>query len=337
VGAVPIGFAFGRNFLYKERAMECLPLKRRKETYDMRNIAVIGLGLMGTPISTRLIQAGYTVTGFDIVKQKVTRLVPLGLRAARSPREAGRGADLILLSLPSWDAVVEAVEGKEGVIQGARRGQIIIDTSTSPPWESRDMGKRLAKRGFHWMDVPVSGSSVQAAVGNILFMVGGEKSDFERVKPVFDKIGKKTVYVGPSGQAATLKVAINHTLHINHAAAIEGFVLGLKAGLDPGILYEVMSSGGASSDQLASRGKEMVVGKYPLRSSISVANKDMGLSMEMGKRLGVPLPVGALYKQFLLNAHYKGWDQEDATIVMKIYEDLAGFRRKKPLSKRKRK
>ena len=302
--------------------------KKRKETVCMKNIAVIGLGLMGTPISTRLIQAGYSVTGFDILKKQMTRLVPLGLKATGSPKEAARGADLILLSLSSWEAVLEAVEGKEGIVHGAKKGQIIIDMSTSPPWESRGLGERLAKRGLHWMDIPISGSSVQAGVGNILFMAGGGKSIFNRVKPVLDRIGKKTVYVGPSGHGATLKVAINHTLHINHAAAIEGMVLGLKAGLDPDILYEVMSSGGASSDQLATRGREMVMGKFPLRSSIAVANKDTGLSLEMGNRLGVPLPVGALYKQFLLNAHYKGWDQEDATIVMKIYEELADFKRK---------
>jgi len=294
----------------------------------MKNVAVIGLGLMGTPLSRRLIQAGYSVTGFDVVKGQMTRLVPLGLKAAGSPKEAARGADLTLLSLPSWDAVLEAVAGKEGIVHGARKGQIIADTSTSPPWESRTLGERLAKQGLHWMDIPISGSSVQAGVGNILFMAGGKKSIFEKVKPVLDKIGKKTIYVGPCGQAATLKLAVNHTLHINHAAAIEGMVLGLKAGLDPGILYEVLSSGGASSDQLVTRGREMVAGKFPLRSSIAVANKDTGLSLEMGKRLGVPLPVGALYKQFLLNASYKGWDQEDATIVMKIYEALAGFTRK---------
>ncbi len=294
----------------------------------MKHVGVIGLGLMGTPLSTRLIQAGYSVTGFDIVKQRMTRLVSLGLRVAGSPKEAAQGADLILLSLPSWDAVLEAIVGKEGIIHGAKKGQIIADTSTSPPWESRALGERLAKKGFHWMDVPISGSSVQAGVGNILFMVGGKRSIFEKIKPVLDKIGKKTVYVGPSGHAATLKVAVNHTLHINHAAAIEGMVLGLKAGLDPGILYEVMSSGGAASDQLITRGREMVLGKFPLRSSIAVANKDTGLSLEMGKRLGVPLPIGALYKQFLLNASYKGWDQEDATIVMKIYEALADFTRK---------
>ena len=110
----------------------------------MRHIAVIGLGLMGTPISTRLIQAGYSVTGFDVVKKQMTRLVPLGLKATRSPKEAARGADLVVLSLPSWEAVLEAVEGKEGIIRGTRRGQIIADTSTSPPWESRKLGRHLA-------------------------------------------------------------------------------------------------------------------------------------------------------------------------------------------------
>jgi 2-hydroxy-3-oxopropionate reductase len=166
----------------------------------MKNITVVGLGLMGTPISLRLIEAGYMVTGFDIVRKRVTNLVSHGLRPAKSAQHAARGADLILLSLPSWEAVLEAVEGKEGVIRGAKKGQIIIDTSTSPPWESRGLGERLAKRGLHWMDVPISGSSVQARVGNILFMAGGEKSIFDKVKPVFDKIGKKTVYVGPSGR-----------------------------------------------------------------------------------------------------------------------------------------
>ena len=102
----------------------------------MKKIAVIGLGLMGTPLSKRLIQAGYSVTGFDIVKSQIARLAPVGLRPAGSPKEAARGADLILLSLPSWDAVLEAVVGKEGVVHAAKKGQIIADTSTSPPWEA---------------------------------------------------------------------------------------------------------------------------------------------------------------------------------------------------------
>src|SRR5512136_1994385 len=98
---------------------------------DIRNISVIGLGLMGTPIATLLMKAGYRVTGFDIIKKQMADLVPSGMNTANSPKEAARGADLIILSLPNWNAVVEAVEGKEGVAEGAQKGQIVVDTSTS--------------------------------------------------------------------------------------------------------------------------------------------------------------------------------------------------------------
>ncbi len=303
----------------------------------MKQIAVIGLGLMGTSVSLRLMEAGYSVTGFDIVRSKATSLAKQGLKEAKSAAEACRGADLTLLSLPSWEAVLDAVEGKDGIIRSARRGQIIADTSTSPPWESRALGQRLSKLGIEWMDIPISGSSVQARVGNMLFMVGGKKSLFEKVKPVLDSIGKKTVYAGGMGDAATLKVVVNHTLNLNQAAAIEGMVLGLKAGLNPDLMYEVMSSGGASSDQLVSRGKAMLAGDFTTRSTVSITKKDTTLGLEMGKRLGVVLPIAAVYLQFLQNAENRGWDQKDATIVMKIYEELANFTRKdgKGASKKK--
>src|SRR5512136_2923642 len=122
---------------------------------QIKTVSVIGLGLMGTPIATLLIKAGYRVTGFDIIKKQMADLVPSGMNAANSPKEAVKGTDLIILSLPNWNAVVEAVEGKEGVAEGAQKGQIVVDTSTSPPWESRAMGERLAKKGIGWMDVPI--------------------------------------------------------------------------------------------------------------------------------------------------------------------------------------
>jgi len=291
---------------------------------QIRKVSVIGLGLMGTPIATLLMGAGYQVTGFDIIKKQMSNLVPLGLRAVKSPKEATKGADLILLSLPSWDAVLEAVEGKEGVIIGAQRGQIVLDTSTSPPWESRALGERLAQKGIEWMDVPISGSSAQARVGNMVFMVGGKRSLFEKIKPVLDRIGKKTVYVGKMGDGATMKLVINHTLFLNQAAAIEGLILGLKAGLNPDVLLDVITSGAASSDLLIARGRDMLNGNFSPKGPVSLANKDLALSLETAKRLGVVLPVGALYQQLLLKAHYNGWDREDATVVMRIYEQLAG-------------
>ena len=304
---------------------------------EIKKISVIGLGLMGTPIATLLMKAGYQVTGFDIVKKQMSNLVSLGLRAVNSPKEAAEGADLIILSLPNWKAVLEAVEGKEGVMEGVRRGQIVVDTSTSPPWESKALGERLAKKGIEWMDAPISGSSAQARVGNMLFMVGGKRAIFEKIKPVLDQIGKKTVYAGKSGDGATMKLVINHTLYLNQAAAIEGLVLGLKAGLNPDVLFDVITSGAASSDLLIARGKDMLQGNFSPKGPVVLANKDLALSLETARQLGVVLPVGALYQQLLLKAHYNGWDREDATVVMRIYQQLAekADETKKSVPKRK--
>ena len=300
----------------------------------IKNISVIGLGLMGTPIATLLMKAGYRVTGFDIIKKLMSNLVSLGLRAVNSPKDAAKGAGLIMLSLPTWDAVLRVVEGKEGVMEGAQKGLIVVDTSTSPPWESKALGKRLAKKGIEWMDVPISGSSAQARVGNMVFMVGGKRATFEKIKSVLDQIGKKTVYAGKSGDGATLKLVINHILYLNQAAAIEGLVLGLKAGLNPDVLLDVITSGAASSDLLIARGKDMLRGNFSPKGPVVLANKDLALSLETARKLGVVLPVGALYQQFLLKAHYNGWDREDATVVMRIYQQLAeraGGEKKGPL------
>lgn len=300
---------------------------------SIKNITVIGLGAMGTPIATFLLKAGYQVTGFDIIKKQISNLVPLGLRPAKSPEKAAKGADLVMLSLPNWDIVREVVEGREGIMEGAQKGQIFVDTSTVPPWETKAMAERLRKKGIEWMDVPISGSAAQARVANMVFMAGGKKSVFNKVKPVLDKIGKKTVYVGKNGDAAMLKLVVNQTLFLNQASAIEGFVLGLKAGLDPDVMLDVLISGAAGSDLIAARGRDMLMGNFKAKGPVWLSVKDLGLALESARRLGVVLPMAGLYQQLLLNAHYFGWDRSDATVVMKIYEQLAGIKRKVPKSR----
>jgi 2-hydroxy-3-oxopropionate reductase len=183
------------------------------------------------------------------------------------------------------------------------------------------LGERLAKKGIAWMDVPISGSSQQARAGNMVFMAGGDEAVFNRIRPILDQIGKKTIYAGKSGEGSALKLVINHTLYLNQAAAIEGLVLGLKAGLDPGVLLDAMTSGAASSDLLTSRGEDMLRGDFSEKGPLFVATKDLALSLEMARQCGVMLPVGALYQQLLLKAQYNGWDRQDATSVMKIYTD----------------
>lgn len=292
---------------------------------EIRQVAVIGLGMMGTPLASRLLKAGYAVRGYDVVAERMGALAESGLTPAASPGEAVRGADLVLLSLANWPVLRGAVEGPGGVVEGVHAGQIILDMSTSPPQESIAMAERMAARGVAWMDVPISGAASQARVGNMVFMAGGEREVFETVRPLLERIGKKAVYVGKNGDAAMLKLVVNHILYLTEAAAVEGLVLGKKAGLDPTVMYDVITSGAAASDLILSRGKDMLAGRFTAKGQVSVAVKDMGLILERAGQLGVMLPVGGLYQQLLLQAHHEGWDDEDATAVMRIYERLAGI------------
>jgi 2-hydroxy-3-oxopropionate reductase len=293
-----------------------------------RKIAVIGLGAMGTPIASLLLRAGHQVCGFDISKARMLSVAKNGLTPTKSAREASKGADLILLSLPNWQIVREVVEGKEGIIEAVKKGVIILDTSTVPPWETKAMAKRVSIRGIDWMDVPVSGSASQAKEGNIVFMAGGKKRTFNKIKPILDKIGKRTIYVGKNGEAAMLKLVVNQTLFLQQAAAIEGFVLGIKAGLNSDVMLDALVSGAACSDLILARGKDMISGNFEPKGPLWIAIKDIGYILESAKRYGVMLPMASLYQQFLLEAHYKGWDKKDATVVMRIYEQMANLRQK---------
>jgi 3-hydroxyisobutyrate dehydrogenase-like beta-hydroxyacid dehydrogenase len=252
-------------------------------------------------------------------------LVPQGMQPAASPRQAVKDAELVILSLANWKILEEVVAGKAGMLEGLRRGQIVADMSTSPPEGTIAMAKSMAARGVEWMDIPISGSSAQARVGNMVFMAGGKKSVFNKVRPVLERIGKKTVYAGKHGDGAMLKLVVNLILYLNEAAAVEGLALGMKAGLDPAVMLDVITTGAASSDLIMARGEDMVAGRFAPKGQVSVAVKDMGLIVERAKQLGVMLPVGGLYQQLLLQAQYRGWDREDATSVLKIYEQWAGI------------
>ncbi|MBW1946067.1 MAG: NAD(P)-dependent oxidoreductase [Deltaproteobacteria bacterium] len=290
----------------------------------IKKVGFIGLGAMGTPMTKFLLKAGYDVKGYDVEKKRVSALAKLGLKPAKSAREAAKGRELVMMSLPNWDIVEAVVEGKDGISGVLRKGQIVMDCTTVPPSATRAMAQRMEKKGVHWMDVPVSGAANQAKLGNMVFMVGGKKTIFNRIKPVLDQVGKKTVYAGKSGDAAMLKLVVNHTLFLNQAAAVEGLTLGLKAGLDAEVVWDTLISGAAGSDVIKARGQDMLAGDFKPKGALWISIKDLTLALDSAKELGVMLPMGGLYKQFMLGAHHRGWDNKDATVVMRLYEELAG-------------
>jgi 3-hydroxyisobutyrate dehydrogenase-like beta-hydroxyacid dehydrogenase len=284
-----------------------------------------------------MLQSGYKVKGFDVIEEKMRQLAPIGLKPSRSPKDAASGVDLIVLSLQTWDIVKDVTLGTKGILASKNPGKIIMDTSTVPPAESRSMAEQLSVKGIDWLDVPISGSSAQLKDGNAVFMAAGKKAVFHKIKPVLEKIGKKAVYVGPNGDGAMLKIVVNTILYLNQAAAIEGFVLGLKAGLNPDVMFEVVSSGAAGSDLISARGLDMLTGNFEPKGALGI--KSLDFALENAERLGVILPMASLYRQFMLQAFYNGWGGNDGTAVMTVYEQLAGIKRKKtpprPIAKRK--
>jgi 3-hydroxyisobutyrate dehydrogenase-like beta-hydroxyacid dehydrogenase len=294
----------------------------------IEKIAVIGLGAMGNSLAALLLKAGYQVTGYDIDPRQIKKLVKQGLKPAKSAAASAKNNDLIILSLPNWSIVETVVEGNNGLLRTLKKGQIVIDTSTVPPHETKSMAAKLAKKGIEWMDVPISGAANQARVGNMVFMAGGKKAIFNKVKPVLDDMGKKTVYIGKNGDAAQLKLVVNQTLFLNQAAAVEGLTLGLKAGLNPEVMLEVLTSGAAGSDLLSARGEDMLNNNFKPKGALWIAIKDLRMALESARQHGVVLPIAGLYQQLMLSAHYDGWDDSDATVVMKKYAQMSGIKRK---------
>ncbi|MFQ5895017.1 MAG: NAD(P)-dependent oxidoreductase, partial [Nitrospinota bacterium] len=266
----------------------------------MRELAIIGLGLMGGTFARHLLEGGYVVRGFDVVPSKMEELTPSGLRGARSAAEASAGAELVITSLPNHHIVEEAVLGAGGVLEGLPRGAIIADTSTVPPAWTRRMAGRVEARGVRWLDCPVSGTSAQARRKDLVVMGGGEREVFERCRPVFDTLGKRTLYVGPHGQAAQLKLIVNLVLFVNMAGAAEGLILGKKAGIDPEVLLDALCSGAGSSNVLQVRGNTMLKEDFTPAGPISTLLKDMDCILDSAKELDVPLPLTALAHQLYL-------------------------------------
>ena len=303
----------------------------------INKVAIIGLGAMGSQLATLLLKAGYTVKGFDIIEEKINQLISQGLNPATSPKVAADGSQLVILSLQTWDIVKDVTLGVNGILEAENPAKIIVDTSTVPPPDTRSMAEKMSAKGIDWLDVPISGSSAQLKDGNMVFMAAGKKPTFNIVKPVLEEISKKVVYVGPNGDGAMLKIIVNTILYLNQAAAIEGFVLGLKAGLNPEVMFEVVSSGAAGSDLISARGRDMLSGNFEPKGALGI--KSLDFALENAEKLGVILPMTALYRQFMLQAFYNGWGGNDGTAVMTVYEQLAGIKRKKspprPIPKRK--
>jgi len=289
----------------------------------MQRIGVIGLGLMGQPISRRLLEAGHPLTVWNRTADKAKDLRASGAAWAPSARAVAETSDIVITMITDSTASEEVICGTGGVLEGARPGVILIDMSSIAPEMSRSIAARALARGIPMLDAPVTGAPRVAAEGKLGIMVGGPREIFEACRPVFEKLAAKLVYAGGNGMGTTLKLVNNLILGVAIHAAAEALVLAAKAGLDPQSVIEITSVGGARTGAMETRGPRMVRRDFTPHFSANNMYKDLSSALTLAEECGVPLPVASAAREILRAVKAQGKGDLDSCVVMTVLEGMA--------------
>ncbi len=291
----------------------------------METVGFIGLGKMGTPLAVNIQKAGYPMVVHDVQEMVTRPLLEGGARLASSPAEVARLADTIFTSLPIPQVVEQVAAGPEGVLEGIGEGKIYLDLSTCSPDLLRGLEPLFRQKGAHVLDAPVLSSPVDALDRKVIVMVGGERGVYNRIRPILDAFADKIVYAGSLGSASVCKLVHNMTSIIVQEVVAEGLTLGIKAGVELSVLLDSGSRGvvGSMRDRLA---PTVFCGQFdPPLFTLALARKDIGLATDLGRRNNVPLPVGNLVEQIMMQAMNRGWAEKDRTIAFLLQEESAGI------------
>jgi 3-hydroxyisobutyrate dehydrogenase-like beta-hydroxyacid dehydrogenase len=293
----------------------------------MRRIGLVGVGLLGSAVATRLLQHGFEVVGYDTRATQLDALRSQGLRAAASVAEAAADADAVFIILPSLESVEAVVCGPGGLVETAPRRTVLIQMSTISPELTRRLHTAAAAAGLPFLDAPISGTSAMVARGDCTILVGGDPALVQRCRPIFDAIAQQTVHLGAAGMAALAKLVTNLLVALNTAALAEALVLATKGGLDPATLLAAIQHSAGSSRMLDVRGPLMVSGAFPPQMKLDLFLKDLRLMLEEGQRLSVPLPLTSVAQQLYAAAAEAGAGAEDLAVVIMQLERMAGLTR----------
>ena len=289
-------------------------------------IGFIGLGAMGSPMSQNLLKKGYSLTVCDLIEERVNTLVEMGAQSAVTPREVAEKSDVIITIVQSSPQVRQAVLGENGVIEGVRDGQTVIDMSTIDPMTTREAAEMLSTKGVKMLDAPVARGVAAAIAGTLVIFVGGDKRVFKKCNDILSAMGTDILYTGGSGTGAVVKIVNNFMVATTTCALAEALVLGAKAGVEAEVLYEALSHGSGDSFVLRNHYKNNALkglfkkGVFPINYML----KDLDLALSTGKKFKVPLYFGALAAQAYEQARAAGFEEEYHPVVIRALEDLTG-------------
>jgi len=290
----------------------------------VEKVGFIGLGIMGKPMALNLAKAGFPLTVYNRTPGKTQELEAAGAQVAASPAEVAAASDIIITIVGDSPDVKEVIIGPEGVIQGCRPGQVVIDMSTIPPQTVREVAAALAAKNVDMLDAPVSGGEGGAIAGTLSIMVGGKAPVFERCLPVFQAMGKNIVHVGDIGAGQGAKLCNQVICALTLLATCEGLILAAKAGLDPEKVLEAIGGGAAQSWTLSNQAPKIINGDFSPGFMVKHQRKDLRAVLETAAQLGVSLPgTGLVYQLYNTLADEQYQEMGNQTLVWAL-ERLAG-------------
>ena len=290
----------------------------------MARLGFIGLGTMGGPMVQRLLDAGHQVTGFNRTQSRAQWLLDLGMDWADSPREAARAAQITFTMVRDTEALQAVSQGPDGFLAGLGPGQTHVEMSTVSPAFSQELAQQVLEKGARMLDAPVSGSAITLKAGQLSIMVGGDCEVYEQVRPVLLDIGPTVNYVGGSGLAVMMKIAVNLSLPVQILALCEGLVLAEKSGIPREVALEVLLNSVVASPALKYRAPLILDPPAEPLFDVNMIQKDLLLALEMGQRLEVPLPTAATTNQWLNVARGMNLADQDFAVLYQVLARLAG-------------
>ena len=292
----------------------------------MAKLGYVGLGVMGSRVVKRLLDAGHNVTGYNRTRAKAQWLLDAGMNWANSPREVAESSDISFSMVTNTSALSNVMEGPDGLLAGMKAGHIHVDMSTVSPAFSQELAKQVEAKGASMLDAPVSGSVITLEEGKLSIMVGGDETVFEKIKPILLNIGPKATFVGKNGLAVTMKIATNLSLAVQMLAFSEGVLLAEKSGIKRETAVEVLVNSVIASPMVKYRGPFVLEMPDEAWFDCYMMQKDMNLALELGRELSVPLPTTAATNEFLTAARGMGLEKEDFAIVFEVLAQMSGVK-----------
>jgi 3-hydroxyisobutyrate dehydrogenase len=289
-------------------------------------LGFIGTGTMGNPMARCLIEAGHQVTVHDLRREATSNLCDLGARWADSPRETAQASEVVFTSLPGPAEVERAmVDPATGILAGLKAGGACVDMTTNAPSVVRRIAEACGARGVEFLDSPVSGRPPGMTI-----MVGGHATTFARYRSLLEAMGRNIFYVGDTGAGCIAKLVTQYLAYTNFVTSLEGLLIAAKAGIDLGILAQIVPVSAGASRTFDNIPRSVLSGEFTAGGTLDIVAKDLHLACELAREVGAPAHLGSIADDVMKRAQAQGWGRRGFPIAARVLEAMAGVELRAP-------